>query len=108
MLYEVITFVEVLAACPTNLRMDAEQAIQFINEEMEKEFPLMNFRDNSEAAEPLHRGISDFTTEALEKLYGIEAEAEEKPSRTDFAPIQTKIAGFGGQGVLSMGSYNFV
>ncbi|MDM7917895.1 MAG: 2-oxoacid:acceptor oxidoreductase family protein [Methanosarcina sp.] len=96
-------FVEVLAACPTNLRMDAEQAARFINEEMEKEFPLQNFRDNSESAEPLHRGISDFTTEALEKLYGIEAEAGEKPVRSDFAPIQTKIAGFGGQGVLSMG-----
>lgn len=96
-------FVEVLAACPTNLRMDAEQAASFINEEMEKEFPLGNLRDNFESAEPLHRGISDFTTEALEKLYGIEAEAGEQPVRTDFAPIQTKIAGFGGQGVLSMG-----
>ncbi|MCC4770414.1 ketoisovalerate oxidoreductase [Methanosarcina sp. DH2] len=96
-------FVEVLAACPTNLRMDAEQAVKFINEEMESEFPLKNFRDNSAEAEILHRGVSDFTTEALEKLYGIESGAEEKPSRTDFAPIQTKIAGFGGQGVLSMG-----
>lgn len=96
-------FVEVLAACPTNLKMNAEQAVRFINEEMEKEFPLGNFRDNSESAEPLHRGISDFTTETLEKLYGIEAESGEKPSRADFAPIQTKIAGFGGQGVLSMG-----
>lgn len=96
-------FVEVLAACPTNLKMDAEQAIEFINEQMEKEFPLKNFRDNSEEAEPLDRGTSDFKTEALEKLYGIEAGAEEKPLRADFAPVQTKIAGFGGQGVLSMG-----
>ncbi len=96
-------FVEVLAACPTNLKMDAEQAIEFINEEMEKEFPLKNFRDNSEEAEPLDRGTSDFTKETLDKLYGIEAEAEEIPPRTDFTPVQTKIAGFGGQGVLSMG-----
>ncbi len=98
-------FVEVLAACPTNLRMDAEQAVSFINEEMEKEFPLRNFRDDSESTEPLYRGgVSDFTTESLEKLYGIEADAGEKPVRADFAPIQTKIAGFGGQGgVLSMG-----
>ncbi|AKB25232.1 Ketoisovalerate oxidoreductase subunit VorA [Methanosarcina sp. MTP4] len=96
-------FVEVLAACPTNLKMDAEQAIEFINEEMEKEFPLKNFRDNSEEAKPLDRGTSDFTKETLDKLYGIEAEAEEIPPRTDFTPVQTKIAGFGGQGVLSMG-----
>jgi len=96
-------FVEVLAACPTNLKMDAKQAISFINEEMEKEFPLKNFRDKFGEVEPLCRGVSDFTTEALEKLYGIETDTEKKPARTDFAPIQAKIAGFGGQGVLSMG-----
>lgn len=96
-------FVEVLAACPTNLKMDAKQSISFINEEMEKEFPLNNFRDKSQEAEVIHRGVSDFTTEALEKLYGIEKDTEEKPARKDFTPIQTKIAGFGGQGVLSMG-----
>jgi 2-oxoisovalerate ferredoxin oxidoreductase beta subunit len=96
-------FVEVLAACPTNLKMDAEQAVSFINEEMETEFPLKNFRDKSEEVEPLFRGVSDFTIEALDKLYGIEPDAKEKPARKDFAPLRTKIAGFGGQGVLSMG-----
>ena len=96
-------FVEVLSACPNNLKMDAQQAIDFINEEMEKEFPVKNFRANSEEVQPLHRGTSDFSTESLERLYGIEGDTEEKISRTDFAPIQTKIAGFGGQGVLSMG-----
>lgn len=96
-------FVEVLAACPNNLKMNAQEAIDFINEEMEKEYPVKNFRDNSEEAQPLHRGINDFSTESLERLYGIEGDTEEKISRTNFAPIQTKIAGFGGQGVLSMG-----
>lgn len=96
-------FVEVLAACPTNLKMDAEQSVKFINEEMEKEFPLKNFRNISEEVEPLNRGVSDFTTEALERLYGIDAGVQEKPARKDFAPLRTKIAGFGGQGVLSMG-----
>ncbi|MGB9927796.1 MAG: 2-oxoacid:acceptor oxidoreductase family protein [Methanosarcina sp.] len=96
-------FVEVLSACPNNLKMDAQEAIDFINQEMEEEFPLKNFRDNSEEVEPLNRGISDFSTEALEKLFGIEGDLEAKIPRRDFAPIQTKIAGFGGQGVLSMG-----
>jgi 2-oxoisovalerate ferredoxin oxidoreductase beta subunit len=96
-------FVEVLAACPTNLKMNAKQAISFINEEMEKEFPLKNFRNNSGEAEILHRGVSDFTMAALENLYGIETDIKEKPTKKKFIPIQTKIAGFGGQGVLSMG-----
>ena len=38
-------FVEVLSPCPTNLKQDAQGAIDFINQEMEKEFPLKNFRD---------------------------------------------------------------
>ncbi|MDD2439014.1 MAG: 2-oxoacid:acceptor oxidoreductase family protein [Methanosarcinaceae archaeon] len=96
-------FVEVLAPCPTNLKMNAEEAATFLNEEMEKEFPVKNFRDRSGECEPLHRGVSDFSKEALDRLFGIEAGEEEKPARKAFTPLQTRIAGFGGQGVLSMG-----
>ena len=95
-------FVEVLAACPTNLRMDAEQAVSFINEEMEKEFPLKNFRDDSESTEPLYRGVSDFTTESLEKLYGIEADAGENLSELTL-PLSRPRLQVSEAGVLSMG-----
>ena len=36
---------EILAPCPTNLRMDALKAAEFCMNEMEKEFPLGVFRD---------------------------------------------------------------
>ena len=97
-------FVEVLAACPTNLKMDAEQAVKFINEEMETEFPLKNFRDKSEEAEPLYRGVSDFSTKALDKLYGIDADVQEKPAKR-FCSSQDQNCRFWRTGSSQYGHY---
>jgi 2-oxoisovalerate ferredoxin oxidoreductase beta subunit len=97
-------FVEVLSSCPTNLRQDAVQSAEFINEQMEKEFPLGNFRDRSSEVEPLKRGESDFSRESLDRLFNLEAEVSpEAVDAPDFVQVQVKLAGFGGQGVLSMG-----
>ncbi|AEH60766.1 Pyruvate/ketoisovalerate oxidoreductase [Methanosalsum zhilinae DSM 4017] len=98
------TFVEFLAACPTNLRQSSEQSIRFINEEVEKEFPLKNFRDLSEQVQPIIRGKSDFSKEALDSIFDLEHDSSMDSMDTpDFDQIGVKIAGFGGQGVLSMG-----
>ena len=43
-------FVEILSPCPTNWRMDAIKSAEYVTNEMEKVFPLGNFRDRS--AEP--------------------------------------------------------
>ena len=45
-------FVEFLSPCPTILRLDAKGVEKFLNEEMEKEFPLKQFRDRSNEAIP--------------------------------------------------------
>ena len=97
-------FVEVLSPCPTNLRQDAAAAEKFINEEMEKEFPLHRFRDKRKEAEPLHRGDSDFSKESLDGIFKIDQDSTPDPvDDHDFKEKFIKIAGFGGQGVLSMG-----
>lgn len=97
-------FVEILSPCPTNLRQDALAAEKFINEEMEKEFPLNRFRDNSKEIEPLHRGESDFSKESLDKIFRIDKDSTPDPvDDPEFKEKFIKIAGFGGQGVLSMG-----
>ncbi len=97
-------FVEILSTCPTNLRQDAEQSTRFVNEEMEKEFPLGNFRDLSAEAEPLIRGVSDFSKDSVDKLFNLETESSpDAVHDPDFPLVQVKAAGFGGQGVLSMG-----
>jgi 2-oxoisovalerate ferredoxin oxidoreductase beta subunit len=97
-------FVECLSPCPTILRKDAKGAAKFINEEMEKEFPLKKFRDRYAEVQPIVRPNSDFAKETLDKLFGCEgdvcAQIAEDP---EFSARSVKIAGFGGQGVLSMG-----
>src|SRR5512137_253410 len=45
-------FVELLSPCPTILRMDVKAMANFVNDQMEKEFPLKRFRDRSAEAAP--------------------------------------------------------
>lgn len=97
-------FVEVLSPCPTNLKQDAEGTEKFLNEEMEVEFPLANFRDRIRETEPLCRDESDFSTESLNKIFDVESgSAMEAMDDPDFEDRVVKVSGFGGQGVLSMG-----
>jgi 2-oxoisovalerate ferredoxin oxidoreductase beta subunit len=97
-------FVEFLSPCPTILRMDVKSVQKFINEQMEKEFPLKRFRDRFAEVEPIVRQDSDFSKESLDKIFGCNPqECIETPQDADFQPKGVKIAGFGGQGVLSMG-----
>ena len=97
-------FVEVLSPCPTNLKQDAEGTEKFLNEQMEVEFPLANFRDKIKETEPLCRDKSDFSKESLDKIFDVESEsAMEAIDDPDFETKVVKISGFGGQGVLSMG-----
>lgn len=96
-------FVEVLSACPTNLKQDAKGAADFINNEMEKEFPVRNFRDRSAEAEPISRAASDMSTEKLCEIFNMDASVDEAVPDTSFEPRYIKMSGFGGQGVLSLG-----
>lgn len=97
-------FVELLSPCPTNLRQDAEGAEKFLNEQMEVEFPLANFRDRSSEVEPLYRGESDFSKELLDNIFEVDTQSEMEPLDDPYFKTKViKIAGFGGQGVLSMG-----
>jgi 2-oxoisovalerate ferredoxin oxidoreductase beta subunit len=97
-------FVELLSPCPTILRMDTAAITRFINEQMELEFPLKRFRDRSNEAEPIVRQESDFSRESLDRIFGCEdSVCIEFKKDPEFVPKGVKIAGFGGQGVLSMG-----
>jgi 2-oxoisovalerate ferredoxin oxidoreductase beta subunit len=98
------TFLEFLSPCPTNLRMSPKQAEEFITNQMEKEFPVKRFRDKSRETETIDRGTSDFSIESLDKIFDINrASAYEIEKDPDYHSVNVKIAGFGGQGVLSGG-----
>lgn len=97
-------FVELLSPCPTILRMNVQGITKFLNEQMEKEFPLKKFRDNSAAATAVIREESDFSKESLDKIFGCDSGVcIEFVKDPEFAAKGVKIAGFGGQGVLSLG-----
>lgn len=97
-------FVEVLSPCPTILRMDAKAVKKFINELMEREFPIKRFRDRSAEAAPIIRPNSDFSKNSLDEIFGCSTgECIEVFEDPKFPIKGVKIAGFGGQGVLSMG-----
>lgn len=98
-------FVEILSPCPTNLKLDAAGTEDFIINKMEKEFPLKQFRDKSENTHFLERDKCDFSKETLDKIFGLD-KARQKladAGSETYDKLEVKIAGFGGQGVLSMG-----
>ena len=97
------TFVEVLSPCPTNLGASPVANSEWINQEMMKEFPVKNFRDLTIEATPVERTQSDFSTASLEKIFDLDTVAPPVSGATVQGEAKVKIAGFGGQGVLSLG-----
>ena len=97
-------FVEVLMSCLTNQKMTVAESIRFVSEQMEKEFPLGTFRDESAAAAPIVRAESDYRKETLDRILHLDTDHAPDAVRDPAAPtLNIKMAGFGGQGVLSMG-----
>jgi 2-oxoisovalerate ferredoxin oxidoreductase beta subunit len=91
---------EILAPCPTNLRMDAIAAAEFCINEMEKEFPLGVFRD-VESSCPAPAEVP--RKSCCRELF---ADGDDVPGAVNdasFAELRFKFAGYGGQGVLSLG-----
>jgi 2-oxoisovalerate ferredoxin oxidoreductase beta subunit len=98
------TFVEILSPCPTNLRMSVEDVENFITDNMVKEFPVKRFRDKSNEVEPIIRDESDFSMKSLDKVFDVDRDNTDKIEKSlSYKQLNIKIAGFGGQGVLSGG-----
>jgi len=101
------SFVEVLSPCPTGWKISPVESQKWVRENMMTYFPVQVFKDISDEAairEFEHKEYSD--REVLEIL-GLLQLGEKKQVSEDFIqkfPEQKlKIAGFGGQGVLTAG-----
>ena len=95
-------FVEFISPCPTSVGTDPLKAAQFCIGEMEKEYPLGCLRDASQAAvsrppRPPAPSVSEFLAEVKAcEIPGARVDAR-------FHELRLKFAGFGGQGILSLG-----
>jgi 2-oxoisovalerate ferredoxin oxidoreductase beta subunit len=97
-------FVEILSNCPTNLRQSVKASADFVNNEMTAVFPLGQFRDRSEEVTPYRRGPRVWDKERIDALYELATKAApDAPEQPEARTVGLKFAGFGGQGVLSMG-----
>ena len=93
-------FVEILSPCPTNLGLDPLKAAQWEIEQSEQIFPLGTFRDISAEAEP--RKPAEPKPSPSEYFGGGTEVKAPEPDHA-FGTKRIKIAGFGGQGILSLG-----
>jgi len=108
---------EILAPCPTNFRMDAMKAAKFCIDEMEREFPLGVFRDETsgeksaeaDAAAPAPATSPLLAVKPVPRVatcHDLFLEKDAVPPPADdgsFAERRFKFAGYGGQGILSLG-----
>ena len=101
-------FVEVLGACTSNLRKPGPEAMKWVKEVQQKVYPLGVKKDISDTFTSLDRSRKQVPEEDLFKILEVEEldidldkiqQYKDKDVRHHF-----KIAGFGGQGVLSLGT----
>lgn len=93
---------EVLAPCPTNFKMDAAKAAKFCIDEMEKEFPLGVFRDETATREqPKERGVP--LVGSCDALFAEKVSIPPAIIDENYCERRFKFAGYGGQGILSLG-----
>lgn len=93
---------EILAPCPTNFKMTPDKAAQFVIDEMEKEFPLGVFRDETAS----HEAPKSVEVPLVKSCAELFAEKDSIPAAVNdasFAEKRFKFAGYGGQGILSLG-----
>lgn len=95
-------FVEVLAECPTHLRMNTEEAQEWVKTEMTQVFPLGQLKD--EDVEPwFDPGIPSFVPRELLECLGAEDTTPQAfckgfPEHIHSEDIALKLAGAGGDG----------
>lgn len=93
--------VEFLAPCPTAMNFSATESAHFVADQMEKEFPLGCFRDRSADAHPAPKPPARVP---LAEYFARDSDLLPPAIAPDHFPEQRlKFAGFGGQGILSLG-----
>jgi 2-oxoisovalerate ferredoxin oxidoreductase beta subunit len=109
------SFVEVLSPCPTIWKFDPVDAQRFVRDEMAKVFPVANFRDRTSCRqdprgpagreeEPRPVAPEPPSLAEIPALLGLAADKDAvRPRPERPLDLRMRVAGFGGQGVLTLG-----
>jgi len=105
------SLVEVLSPCPVNLKMNAEEINDFIENKMTQFFPLGCLRDRSaeisEGTLPAPEILKEDEVRSVlfpQQAEGIGVDSSFKNTSELFnRELRIKVSGFGGQGILSLG-----
>jgi len=102
------SFIEVLSACPSNLKMTSVRSREWVREVLQKQFPLGVKKDVSEkfpGKDFRHTPVDRSELYPILNIEPISVDLEKIApyKKTDFL-TEIKVSGFGGQGVLSLGN----
>ncbi len=98
-------FIEVMSQCPTNWKKEPQEACDWIDEIVSKQYPFGVFKDLTEEREAVERPAERVEFAAVAKQLGLVADDATGGEKIAMAEdeLRFKFAGFGGQGVLSLG-----
>jgi len=101
------SFIEVMSACPSGLKMTAAQANEWVKNTLHTIFPVKCFKDEIETRPARRTEIKKMADSEILKGLNLSNEPTGyKPSidKNSFPDQNVKLAGFGGQGILSAGN----
>jgi 2-oxoisovalerate ferredoxin oxidoreductase beta subunit len=102
------SFVEIVSSCPTGWKMDPVNARDWLVDDMLKVFPLGVFKDESDNQDedgwkrPYEDFQPDKVTAYLDRMKSAVGDTEPTVLPQD---LNCKFAGFGGQGILTLGLF---
>ena len=103
------SLIEFLSGCPINLKMTTDEVDHFIEDRMMKYFPLGKYKDIADDRPALNKHLGIFEPAAVKRiLYPNRQSSSKSKDFRNKSEIFTKerrikCAGFGGQGILSLG-----
>jgi 2-oxoisovalerate ferredoxin oxidoreductase beta subunit len=100
------SFVEILSVCPTGWKMDSPDARDWLLNEMTQVFPLGIYKDDAgERENEWYRPVEPFIPEKVDAYIGAGGVEEADEPVKLAKSLQCKFAGFGGQGILTLGLF---
>jgi 2-oxoisovalerate ferredoxin oxidoreductase beta subunit len=98
------SFVEILSPCPINWNMDPIESRKWLIDNLEPFYPVKNFRDINKQDRGEGR-LPFMSDDALLKLLDVNSNDSDDLSKNikKIGIHKVKIAGFGGQGIMSVG-----